>query len=450
MNRNYKFFSLFILTFSLVLFSGCELPCGWGPFRACPKDKITLVIWNLFDDSDTWDDMIKAYTAASAADITRPKIKIEYYKRSISGYENYEQELSNAMASGMGPDIYVIHNDWVDRYKNKIIPFDEGAKTAQSYERKFADVVSNDFLIDNKIYGVPLSVDTLALYYNKTMFKNAGIYDPPRTWDEFKDVTERLTLRDDSGGIMQAGAALGTEKNVNRASDILALLMLQSGSTITDKSLGVAVFNKLIDNGNNSEEYSIGGNALQFYTDFANSGKRTYTWNPVMDYSIDAFYQARAAMMFNYSYNIPVIKSKAPKLDFAIAPMPQIAGTTIPINYANYWAMTVSATSKYPAEAWKFLTYISNPEVAKIYLTKAGKPVAQKDLVSWQENGQDLNLGVFARQSLTARSWFQADPLANEAIFLEAIKNVNLGRTTPEEASSFAGAQMTQSMKSKR
>ncbi len=447
MNRNYKIFSLFVLTFSLVLFSGagCQL-CGWGPLRACPKDKITLVIWNLFDDSDTWEQMIKAYTAAAASDITRPKIKIEYYKRSLSAYENYEQELSNAMAAGTGPDIFVIHNDWVERYKNKITPFDEGAKTAQSFERKFVDVVSNDFLIDSKIYGVPLSVDTLALYYNKDIFKNAGIYDPPRTWDEFKDITERLTVRDENGGIVRAGAALGTEKNVNRASDILALFMLQSNSTITDKSLGAAIFDRLTDIGN-GEEYSVGGNALQFYTDFANSGKRTYTWNPVMDYSIDAFYQARAAMMINYSYNIPVIKSKAPKLNFAIAPMPQIAGTTVPINYANYWAMTVSAKSKYPAEAWSFLTYISNPEVAKIYLTKAARPIAQKDMVSWQENGQDLNLGVFARQALTAKSWYQADPVANESIFLEAIKNVNLGRITPEEASAFAAAQITQTMK---
>lgn len=422
------------------------MPCGWGPFRACLKDKITLVVWNLWDDSDTWKEMIDSYAAVTAADLTRPKIKIEYYKRSLSGYENYEQELNNATASGAGPDIFVIHNDWVTRYKDKIAPLDDGAKTAQSFERKFVDVVSNDFLIGSKIYGVPLSVDTLALYYNKDMLKNAGIYDPPKTWDEFKDISERLTVRDEKGNIARAGAALGTEKNVNRASDILALLMLQSGSPITDQSLGAAVFNQL-NGGANGESYSVGGMALQFYTDFANFGKKVYTWNPVMDYSIDAFYQARAAMMINYSYNIPVIRSKAPKLNFVIAPMPQITGATAPVNYANYWAMTVSAKSKYPKEAWDFLTYISNPEVVKSYLTKSARPVAQKDMVNWQENGQDLNLGVFARQALTAKSWYQADPAANEAILLDAIKNVNLGRTTPEEASNFAAAQITQSIK---
>lgn len=438
MNRNYKIFSLFFLTFSLMFFTGagCQL-CGWGPLRACPKDKVTLVIWNLFDDSDTWKEMIDSYQTASAADITSPKIKIEYRKRNLSGYENYEQELSDAIAAGNGPDIFTIHNDWAPRYKNKIYPLDSGAKTAQSFERKFVDVVSSDFLIDNKIYGVPLSVDSLALFYNKDILKSAEIYDPPRTWDDFKDVVIRLTIRDDKGGIIRAGATLGTEKNINRSSDILALLMLQSGSSITDPFSNTAVFN------NND----VGATALQFYTDFANAGKKIYTWNPVMEYSIDAFYQARAAMMINYSYNIPVVRAKAPKLNFAVAPMPQITGATAPINYANYWAMTVSAKSKYPKEAWDFLTYISNPEVVKTYLTKAARPVAQKDLVDWQENGSDLNLGVFARQTLTAKSWYQAESSVNEAIFLEAIKNVNLGRTTPQEASNFAAAQITQNMK---
>ncbi len=430
-----------------MLFSGagCEF-CGWGPLRECPRNNVTLVVWNLWDDSSTWKEMNDSYKALTAADKTLAKIKIEYYMKSLTGNENYEEEINNAIAEGKGPDIITVHNDWIPRYKDKIYPLDSGAKTAQAFERKFVDVVSNDFLIDTKIYGVPLSVDTLALYYNKDIFKAAGIYDPPKTWDEFKDIAERLTKRDEKGGITFSGAAIGTEKNINRASDIVALLMLQKGSTITDKTTGSAVFAELIDKKDNSEILSVGADALRFYTDFANSGKKSYTWNPVMEYSIDAFYQGRVAMMINYSYNISVIRSKAPKLNFAVAPMPQIAGVTIPVNYANYWAMTVSAKSEHPKEAWDFLTYISNPEVVKSYLTKAGRPVAQKDMVDWQENGNDLNLGVFARQALTAHSWYQVDPVENESILLEAIKNVNLGRSTPEQASEFAAAQINQSV----
>jgi ABC-type glycerol-3-phosphate transport system substrate-binding protein len=256
-----------------------------------------------------------------------------------------------------------------------------------------------------------------------------------------------LTVLDkDRMSIVRAGAAIGTDKNINRSSDILLLMMMQSGSSIVDESRTRAIFNEK-QKGDDKNSYSFGGMAFQFYTDFANPAKAVYTWNPAMDYSIDAFYQGRAAMMLNYSYHIPTVKSKAPKLKFSIAPMPQIAGATRAVNYANYWAMTVSNGSQYKQEAWDFLSYISNPEIAKKYLEKTSKPAAQKDLVAWQENGEDLNMAVFAKQSLTAKNWYQVDPIANETILNDAIRSVVLGRITPEEASDLAATQITQTMK---
>lgn len=408
----------------------------------------TLVVWNLFDDSTTWKEMIDSYVASVNADPTKQPVKIDYYKKSFTTYQQYEDELNNALAAGNGPDIFTIHNDWVPRYQSKISPMDGGAQGAQSFSRKFVDVASADFLVGTKIYAIPLSVDTLALYYNNDLLKNAGIFDPPRTWDEFKNDVVRLTVfNGDKSAIIRAGAAIGAnDKNVNRASDILSLLMMQSGSPMVDDAHTRTVFNeKLTDKNNNS--YSIGGMAFQFYTDFANPAKTVYTWNPAMDYSIDAFYQARAAMMFNYSYNIPTVKAKAPKLSFSVAPMPQIAGATLSVNFANYWAMTVSSGSKRQKESWDFLSYISDPEISKKYLTATGKPVAQKDLVDWQANGEDLNMAVFARQALTAKSWYQVDPVTNESILNDNINSVVLGRVTPEEASDLASTQITQTMK---
>lgn len=437
-----KFFTIFSLIGFLIFSSG--LSCT----RQDRLPAYTLVVWNLFDDSDTWKEMIDSYVASVNADPAKQPVKIEYYKKNFSGYRQYEDELNNAIAAGNGPDIFTIHNDWVPRYQSKISPMDDGAKGAQTFSRRFVDVASNDFLVGTKIYAIPLSVDTMALYYNDDLLKNAGIFDPPRTWVEFKDDVVRLAVfNEDKSAIIRAGAAIGSDdKNINRASDILSLLMMQSGSPMVNEARSQTIFNERLTDKNNNF-YSVGGMAFQFYTDFANPAKTIYTWNPAMDYSIDAFYQARAAMMFNYSYNIPTVKAKAPKLKFSIAPMPQIAGATLPVNYANYWAMTVSIGSKRQKESWDFLSYISNPEISKKYLAKTGKPVAQKDLVNWQANGEDLNMAVFARQSLTAKSWYQADPITNESILNDAIKSVILGRVTPEEASDLASSQITQTMR---
>lgn len=109
--------------------------------------------------------------------------------------------------------------------------------------------------------------------------------------------------------------------------------------------------------------------------------------------------------------------------------------------------MTVSSGSAHPAEAWDFLMYITNPEINKAFLAKTAKPAAQRDLVAWQESGEDLNLAVFARQSLTAKSWYQKDNFAVETIFNDAINSIVLGRSTPESASHLAASQLDQVMK---
>jgi len=165
-------------------------------------------------------------------------------------------------------------------------------------------VASNDFLDGNKIYAVPLSVDTLALYYNVDLLSSAGISTPPRTWDEFNDAVRKITVRDDRGGIKRAGAAIGTDKNINRASDIFALLMMQSGSPIMGDE-------KALD---------IGTTAMQFYTDFANSQQDCVYLESIDGLFHRCFYQMNAAMMINYSYTIPTVRAKAPNLKFAIAP----------------------------------------------------------------------------------------------------------------------------------
>lgn len=440
-----KVLVIFSLAGFLLFSSGCDA-CGTWPFRACIKTPYTLIVWNVFDDSDLWKNITDSYAASVRSDSTKQPVRIEYYKKSFTSNRQYEDELNNAIAAGKGPDIFVVHNDWIPRYQNRISPLDGGAKSAQNFSRTFVDVVSDDFLIDDKIYGVPLSVDTLALYYNVDLLNSVGIFDSPRTWDDFKSAVSRLTIYDNERtSVLRAGAAMGTDKNINRSSDILALLMMQSGAPMVDREQNRANFDDLVRE-EGKDAYSIGEIAFQFYTDFANPAKTVYTWNPALDYSIDMFYQGRAAMMFNYSYHIPTIKSKAAKLNFAVAPMPQISGTTRPVNYANYWAMTVSVNSKYKQESWDFLAYITNPEINKKYLDASNKPTAQKDLIDWQANGKDLDMAVFAKQSLTAKSWYQIDPVSNESILNDNIHSVILGRVTPKEASGLAASQITQAM----
>lgn len=395
-----------------------------------PIKAVELEFWGVFDDSDVYGPLITSFNEAF------PKIVIRYYKKN---YLTYEKELLEAMATGRGPDIFMLHHTWLPRYEDKITAAPAELITLRELEDSFVDVVYDDFVSDGYIAALPLSVDTLALYYNKDIFNTAGIPQPPQTWQEFLVAVEKTTLRDEWGNIIRAGAALGTALNINRSTDILALLMLQSGAQMINQEIGQAAFNQSVSL--EGERYFPGQRALQFYTDFTDPRKSIYTWNTRMPYSIDSFSQGQTAMMFNYSYQLPVVQAKSPYLNFTVAPMLQIEDSTKDINYANYWGLTVSHYCQEPEMAWQFIIWLTQKENAQRYLELAQKPTARRDLINWQKG--DPELAIFTEQALTAYSWYQVDNSSIEIILANMIESVVLGEATIKEAIDKAASQVT-------
>jgi len=403
-----------------------------GLKRDSGPSSATLEIWSVYDDKGIWGELIEAYQKENK------HISINFQKKP---FVDYERELINAFAAGRGPDIFYLHNTWLPKHKDKLKPMPQTEEfiTLKNFQDIFVDAAYSDFVDNNKIYAIPLYVDTLALYYNKDFLNSAGITSPPDTWDEFMDDVELLTSRDQWGNIKRSGAAMGTAENVNRSTDILAALMLQTGTQMTDDSHSRATFNQRTYLKEGS--FSPGKDALRFYTDFSNPLKRVYCWNRQMPYSIDAFYQGKAAMMINYSHHIKTIRDKASYFNFDIAPLPQIKDRDFDVNYPNYWGLAVSKSSKYSVAAWKFILFLSQRENLKKYLETAKRPAPRRDLIEWQKNDPDL--GVFAIQALSARSWYQVDSQAIEKIFANMIKSIVLGEAAIDQAINKAVEQVT-------
>jgi multiple sugar transport system substrate-binding protein len=434
--KNKKIFLAIVLCLALILVLtslGCKKK---QDSQKTPAQKITLSWWRLWDSSDVFSSAIAAYEKE------HPGVKIEYKKLT---YPEYEKTIIESLAAGRGPDIWSIHNSWVPKHLDKLYPAPQALFSPQQYQEAFVDVAEQDFIITDKIYGLPFSVDTLALYYNKDLFNTAGITLPPQTWEEFKEDVRKLTKTDEEGNITQAGASLGTAKNVNRAVDILYLLMLQNGTKMTSDDKKFATFTAKTKT-ESDEEFIPGLDALIFFTDFANPQKTVYTWNPGLPNSIDAFVDEKTAMIFNYSYQDVVIKSKSPKLNYAIAPAPQIeADPQIAINFANYWGEIVSSASPNRDLAWDFLLYMAKKENMENYAKLTKRPSSRRDVINLQL--EDPNLKIFARQALTAKSWYQKDAATIENIFIETIENIVLGEASTEEALTKATTQVNAMMK---
>jgi len=430
---------------------------------------ITLNYWRVWDGPDAFEEIFSAYKAL------HPFITINYRKLR---YDEYENELLNALAEDRGPDIFSIHNTWLKKYKNKITPLPptttlaypitQGTikkevipqlRTTKSLNAKdiknnFVNIVYRDVagLIFNeatkkyeeKIYGLPLFVDTLAMYYNKDLFNNAGLAQSPAYWNnEFQQAVKKTTKQDTKGEIIQSGAGLGGSNNIERYSDILSVLMMQNGSVMADDDSGQVLFNK-IPPSFKDQSYNPGLEALRFYTDFANPAKEVYSWNKNLDDSLNLFAQGKLAIMFGYSYHLATIRAQAPKLNFAITKLPQIEGNT-PVNFANYWVETVSSKSQHLNEAWDFIQFATKAEQAKTYLDKAKRPTALRALINEQIDDDDM--GVFAEQVLTAKSWYHgADSAAAEKMFAEMIDAAVLGQDKIETLINLAASKVQQTM----
>lgn len=462
-SRNAKFFIASIFICSLFMLSGCMKSSN-------PDYRVNLEIWGVFDNSESLEKISGEYKKIN------PHIgEIKYRKFTV---DSYKGDLIDSLASGQSADIFWINNAWMPSFKDKVEPAFDWTTNESEFRNNFVDVVINDFLIDKKIYAVPLSVDSLALYYNKDIFNSVGITTPPKTWEEFNEDVRKITRVNQNDNIIQAGASLGTAYNINRSTDILGLLMFQNGVKMTDDGKTEVTFDKVI-NLADGQAAKGGENALDFYTQFARRNSSVYTWNPRMHYSIDAFYEGTAAMMINYSWQYSTIKNKNSKLNFAVAPIPQVSAST-PANYANYWGMAVSRNkilsddqkkklaenglteANYNQvrtyEAWQFLKYLTfknngsvtlynslnknqavftvKNDPAETYLNDTGKPAARRDLIQKQKN--DPILGPFAYGNLIARSWHQWNPEETEKILAEAINSVNLGKSTVYEALNLA------------
>ena len=407
---------------------------GRGPLNP-PREE--LVVWGVFDEIGAFRAGIDAFQTS-----VRKNTQVLYERKNE---QTYEQDLIQALAAGTGPDILMFHSTWLPKHFDKVAPLAETALPIAQFRGLYPTVVEQDFAPDGVIFALPLYVDTLALYWNKDYFDRKSIPTPPREWEEFNTLVPRLRELDASGNVVKAAAAIGgSSKSVNRAADLMSLLMLQAGTAMTNNNFGRATFAAPVGGGK-----VPGLGALEFVAQFANPASSVYTWNDRLHYSVDNFAEGDVAMMFNYAYQTGLLHEKNPFLKFDIAPMPQPRGASQPVNFANYWGLAVSKKSAKADLAWQFVKFLTTDQVSmRTYGEITKHPPALRALIT--EAQDDAELGVFARQALTARSWPQIDNLLVERAFSDMIEAVTSGRLSARNALKEAEDAITSAMLTKQ
>lgn len=360
------------------------------------SQSVVLTYWGLWEQEGVLANLFEQYKQA------HPNVEIVYSKQSP---RQYRERLQAALQRGEGPDIFRFHNTWVPMLKEELDTGGEVAYSVTEFQQTFYPVAAQNLIDNNQIVGVPLMIDGLGLYYNEDLLRAAGV-TPPSSWEQFRQDAFSLTVKDASGKIVTAGAALGTTNNIEHFSDILGVMMIQNGAS----------FAKL-----NSLEAE---QALLFYQQFAMPPDNV--WDESLDNSILAFADGKVAFIFAPSWQVHTIREINPTLNFKIIPIPQIPGTNT--TWASYWVEGVSARSKYKEAAWELLKFLSSREALIALYTEAskerafGEPYSRIDLAQTVIN--DPFVGAYIRQAPTAQSFFLASRTFDNGINDRLIKYI--------------------------
>lgn len=381
-------------------------------FAVLPKffkkaEPVTLNYWGLWEPSSVMQGVIADYEAAN------PNIKINYTTQSI---KNYRSRFLTAGTQANSPDIVRIHNTWLPMLKKDLYAAPDTIVTSSDLALYYP-IVQQNFVSGGKIYALPLEIDGLALIYNEDIFKDAGA-TPPSDWNTLRKLAFDLTKTNPETKIIErSGVALGTTGNVEHWSDILGLLILQNSG----------------DPGKPTE--TAVQDALTFYTIISTQDK---SWDATQPNSVYAFATGTVAMIIAPSWQVSEIKAINPDLHFKVAPAPVLPSANF--SWATYWAEAVPLSSKHPTDAWKFIKYLSTPEVLqKMYagasqIRALGEPYPLTSLASSLAN--DPLAGSFVTQGPNYKSWYMASRTYDDGIndelnkyYESAVNAINEGQT---------------------
>lgn len=375
---------------------------------------VTINYWGLWEDESVMNGVIAEFESKN------PGIKVNYKRNQINDYRT--RLAGRLQKSGEAdvevPDIFRIHNTWIPMFRNYLTAVPSATAKSIGLDDDFFDVYKKDLKENNSWVSVPIMYDGLALFYNKDLLNAAGI-EVPKSWWELEEAAKKLTQKDEKEKIKVAGVALGLTENVDAWSDILGLMMKQGGIDITKF--------------NSSTETSL-KDTLAFYSLFASQDK---VWDGTLPNSTAMFANGKLVFYFGSSWRVFDIESINKNLNYGIVPVPQLTTSGLPndtnteakltnIHWASYWTEGVNSKSKYQTQAWKFLEYLSSPEVlekmytAESQLRSFGEIYPRKSMMS--KMNQNPKTQPFASVANEASSWYLASKTGDNGVNDEMIK----------------------------
>lgn len=340
-------------------------------------------------------------------------------------YAQYRTKVAAAIPAGEGPDVVQLFYGWLDDYRRAELlqPLPADVFDPASIEGEFFPMVQA-MKVGDEYYALPTAVRSLALFWNKKLFEEAGLdpEQPPETLDEFIEFAEKLTKRDDQGNLLVAGATVEAQAQDHHW--WREVLVRQFGGQAYSEDGSKVAYND-----------AAGAEALKFY-----SGLITTHKVGEVGFLTDqqtAFKAGKAGLTIDGSFRIGAFNGQK-GLEFGIAELPSHNGQRF--NFSSYWVngITSKAEGEKKEAAVKFLQFVTRPEAMQLWLDVVGELPARPEVALKEENQAHPQFGPFIRGLEYANATKFVNESAQRQIVIDMIDRVRLQGTSVEDALSQA------------
>jgi multiple sugar transport system substrate-binding protein len=333
----------------------------------------------------------------------------------------YDTKMRANVAAGSVADVFYVDPSMAQQYipSGKLLDLSPYMARDHVAASDFYDSLVKPFACaDGTIYGLPKDWNALGLFYNKTMFQQAGIGDPTNwSWSDMQAAAQKLT----KPGANAASTVYGLSTSAD-ASRWLAFLFADGGKVLSSDGKSAA-FND-----------STAVQAMDFYTSFRKNNTGAMPKDIGAGWNGEAFGKQQAAMALEGGWLIPYLAQTYPNVQYGIAPLPMAPnGKRGNLLYTNAWG--AYAQTSHPDAAWKLVQYMTGADYQQQVLRNGFALPTIKSLTNDSYFGQNPGFKTLldGAQYGTADFYGAADQKVHDEI-ANAIESVMLGKSSSADA----------------
>ncbi len=400
----------------------------FAAYKGSSKSAVNIVIWGTIPQT-SFEKILESTSLHLSKEYN-----VQYVEKTE---ENFDTDFIESLASGDGPDIFLLPSSKIIKHRNKIYAIPYNVFTQRQFMDSFIEG-SEIYMAPEGVLALPVTVDPLVMYWNRQIFTDTKITEPPKYWDEFYNLANLISQKDGALNILRSAVAFGEFSNISHAKEIVLNLAMQAGTPVTVWN-GDKVQSVFADSFNKPTVPAEA--AVNFYTEFGNPSKPSYSWNRSLPNSTDYFLGGDLALYFGFASEIGTLQLKNPNLDFDVAAVPVSRDGGTNVSFANFDALAITKSSKNTNAAYAVISILSGVDGAKAFSETLNLPPARRDLLS--QKPTDAYESVFYDSAIRSKAWLDPSPTDTDTVFQTMIESIESGKARTDEAVSRANKELS-------